>query len=189
MIDTLDAEKTYIVGGISDLDNLLDYVEDLYSGRSVSGYTKLNFVNWAKFEAHTKTTGGRHMAFLVQLVHDGRVGDMKTRVRSTTEKEQDAQYILSTVHMARGRQWKRVKLANDFLYPGQRVDGTDKDNMQRSWSQLDANLLYVAASRAMEVLDISECSAALQCMKNYKADSISVAIPSQPSDPFPHAMV
>jgi superfamily I DNA/RNA helicase len=60
----------------------------------------------------------------------------------------DADYVISTVHRAKGLQWKRVKVANDFRF--KTVDGRlmlDEDEMR---------LLYVAVTRAQHVLDISE---------------------------------
>ncbi len=56
--------------------------------------------------------------------------------------------MISTVHRAKGLQWKRVKVANDFRF--KTADGRlmlDEDEMR---------LLYVAVTRAQHVLDISE---------------------------------
>ena len=53
-----------------------------------------------------------------------------------------------TVHRAKGLEWKRVKVANDFRLRG--ADGSpmpDDDELR---------LLYVAVTRAQHVLDISE---------------------------------
>ena len=52
--------------------------------------------------------------------------------------------MISTVHRAKGLQWKRVKVANDFRF--KTVDGRltlDEDEMR---------LLYVAVTRAQHVL-------------------------------------
>jgi superfamily I DNA/RNA helicase len=60
----------------------------------------------------------------------------------------DADYMISTVHRAKGLEWKRVKVANDFRF--RMIDGRlmlDEDEMR---------LLYVAVTRAQHVMDISE---------------------------------
>jgi superfamily I DNA/RNA helicase len=60
----------------------------------------------------------------------------------------EADYVISTVHRAKGLQWKRVKVVNDFRF--KTVDGRlalDEDEMR---------LLYVAVTRAQHVLDISD---------------------------------
>ncbi|WP_243856822.1 ATP-binding domain-containing protein [Paraburkholderia sp. BL6665CI2N2] len=58
-----------------------------------------------------------------------------------------ADYGISTVHRAKGLEWKRVKVANDFRLRG--ADGRpmpDEDELR---------LLYVAVTRAQHALDIS----------------------------------
>jgi superfamily I DNA/RNA helicase len=56
--------------------------------------------------------------------------------------------VISTVHRAKGLEWKRVRVVNDFRF--KMVDGRltlDEDEMR---------LLYVALTRAQHVLDISD---------------------------------
>ena len=61
--------------------------------------------------------------------------------------ERDADYVISTVHRAKGLEWRRVRVVNDFRF--MLVNGRltlDEDEMR---------LLYVAVTRAQHVLDIS----------------------------------
>ena len=60
-------------------------------------------------------------------------------------KEEEADLVVSTAHKSKGRQWSKVKLAPDFP-PKNKSDDSDK------------KLLYVACTRAMHELDITECS-------------------------------
>ena len=57
--------------------------------------------------------------------------------------------ILSTVHKAKGREWFEVKLGNDF-------DGL-VDKKRGGFHEEELNILYVACTRAIHRLDISEC--------------------------------
>jgi superfamily I DNA/RNA helicase len=59
-----------------------------------------------------------------------------------------ADYVISTVHRAKGLEWKRVKVANDFRF--KTIDG------RLMLEQDEMCLLYVAVTRARHVLDISE---------------------------------
>jgi len=62
--------------------------------------------------------------------------------------EAKADYVISTVHRAKGLQWKRVKVTNDFRFKN--IDGRltlEEDEMR---------LLYVALTRAQHVMDVSE---------------------------------
>jgi superfamily I DNA/RNA helicase len=63
-------------------------------------------------------------------------------------KESKADLVLSTAHKSKGREWNCVKLENDFLY-----------RESKNYSPEESNLLYVAATRAQHVLDITECEA------------------------------
>ena len=66
--------------------------------------------------------------------------------RQTPEGQAD--YVISTIHRAKGLEWKRVRIVNDFRF--KMVDGRltlDEDEMR---------LLYVALTRAQHVLDISD---------------------------------
>ena len=59
-----------------------------------------------------------------------------------------ADYVISTVHRAKGLEWKRVKVVNDFRFG--MIDG------RLTLDHEEMRLLYVAVTRAQHVLDISE---------------------------------
>ena len=71
-------------------------------------------------------------------------------LESTTENAEEASVTITTAHKSKGLEWSAVKLANDFKVPG---DGALP-------TQEETNILYVAASRALHKLDLSECQAA-----------------------------
>jgi energy-coupling factor transporter ATP-binding protein EcfA2 len=57
--------------------------------------------------------------------------------------EDEAEVLISTAHKAKGREWKSVKLAGDFLHP-------------QDMEVEDLRLAYVSVTRAIEFLDMSE---------------------------------
>jgi superfamily I DNA/RNA helicase len=71
-------------------------------------------------------------------------------LESTTDNPDEADVVITTAHKAKGLEWPKVKLSNDFKTP------TDNQNPTNE----ETNILYVAASRALNKLDLSECQAA-----------------------------
>ena len=55
-----------------------------------------------------------------------------------------------TIYQAKGLEWSKVKLGNDFQYPNEEM---------LTIPQEEVNILYVAATRAINILDISDCDA------------------------------
>jgi superfamily I DNA/RNA helicase len=67
----------------------------------------------------------------------------------------DIEFI--TAHKAKGKQWKRVKLANDFPIPeSSDVEGEEGDGGIVLPSAEETRILYVAVTRAEDALDIGE---------------------------------
>jgi UvrD-like helicase C-terminal domain len=98
-------------------------------------------------QSFAQSAVGRDLLPIVRIVDECGTAYLRELARRVTP-EADAGYVISTVHRAKGLQWKRVTVANDFRF--NTVDGCltlDEDEMR---------LLYVAVTRAQHVLDISE---------------------------------
>ena len=105
------------------------------------------FETWKDAQSFAQSAVGRDLLPIVRIVDECGTAYLRELARRVTP-EADADYVISTVHRAKGLQWKRVKVANDFRF--KTVDGRltlDEDEMR---------LLYVAVTRAQHVLDISE---------------------------------
>jgi hypothetical protein len=110
------------------------------------------FETWKDAQAFAQGPVGRDLLPIVQIVDECGTAYLRELARRATP-ESDADYVISTVHRAKGLQWKRVKVTNDFRF--KTIDGRftlDEDEMR---------LLYVAVTRAQHVLDISELREAL----------------------------
>jgi len=70
-------------------------------------------------------------------------------LESTVEDPNEADVTITTAHKAKGLEWPRVRLANDFKIPSDNGNPTTEET----------NILYVAASRALHQLDVSKCEA------------------------------
>lgn len=104
------------------------------------------FENWAEAQAFSRTPFGQDLLPVVQIVDGLGTGYLRSLAQQCVPEAQ-ADYVISTVHRAKGLEWKRVRVANDFRFRG--ADGSpvpDDDEIR---------LLYVAITRAQHVLDIS----------------------------------
>lgn len=148
LVDLLDADRSPVVAvtsGTRDLITLMDGAEQLKDGQRCYLPELAAFETWAELCEYAESEIGGDLAPLVKLM-DRDVREIRRALERTQYvREQDAEVTLSTAHKSKGREWGSVKLANDFQEP-------DEDNTE------EANLLYVAATRARNVLDISDCS-------------------------------
>ncbi|TKD45372.1 UvrD-helicase domain-containing protein [Azotobacter chroococcum] len=69
--------------------------------------------------------------------------------RNAVTDELEASVTLSTAHRAKGLEWEAVQLAEDFSF-----EPFDPDNDPEAWVD-EMNLLYVACTRAMQVLAVN----------------------------------
>jgi superfamily I DNA/RNA helicase len=67
--------------------------------------------------------------------------------RATPETEAD--YVVSTIHRAKGLEWDRVKVCGDFRF---KID----DEGRTTLIDEEKRLLYVALTRARTEMDVSE---------------------------------
>ncbi|WP_442794139.1 UvrD-helicase domain-containing protein [Paraburkholderia sp. HD33-4] len=104
------------------------------------------FENWGDAQAFARSAFGQDLLPVVQIVDELGTGYLRALAQRSAA-EGSVGYVISTVHRAKGLEWKRVRVANDFRLRG--ADGSpmpDDDELR---------LLYVAVTRAQHVLDIS----------------------------------
>ena len=98
------------------------------------------------------TPAGADLLPVVRIVDEFGTGYLRSLAKRITPEAQ-ADYVISTVHRAKGLEWKRVKVINDFLF--KYVDG------RLTVEEDELRLLYVAFTRAQHVLDVSHLRDAL----------------------------
>ncbi|MBK8117258.1 MAG: ATP-dependent helicase [Candidatus Accumulibacter sp.] len=108
----------------------------------------VGFANWNQFKSATENGDyPEYLPWVKAFMNFG--GDKLICLLDSLKKERAAEYIVSTAHRAKGREWSTVRLTNDFRSRGNNDD------------QEEGNVLYVAVTRAIKSLDYHE-SAALQ---------------------------
>lgn len=149
----LDAGRSvHVAGGVRGLIALLEGVEDLRRGRRPRAAELAAFSSWDELCAHAETESGQDLVSLIRLVEAHELSellDLLERARDVTPGEADV--VVSTIHKSKGLEWDRVRLAPDFPLP---------EGAHERLAAEDAHLLYVAITRARELIDISACPAA-----------------------------
>ncbi|WP_438396953.1 UvrD-helicase domain-containing protein [Caballeronia sp. DA-9] len=105
------------------------------------------FETWKEVQSFARSAVGRDLLPIVRIIDELGTAYLRSLAARVTP-EAKADYVISTVHRAKGLQWKRVKITNDFRF---------KNNDGRLMLEEDeTRLLYVALTRAQHVMDVSE---------------------------------
>lgn len=143
-------DRVAVAGGCSDLVGLLRGAQELMAGHRTNQRDLALFATWGEVVEFAESESGSDLAPIVKLISDYALGELISALdRTSRVKERDADLILSTAHKSKGREWGSVRLENDFRHPD-----------SKGYTDEETNLLYVAATRAINTLDITDCDAA-----------------------------
>ncbi|CAG2159735.1 3'-5' exonuclease [Cupriavidus numazuensis] len=142
-------DRVAVRANVDELKAFADGAERLMRGERIGYPASLAlFETWDEVQEYAESFAGRDLKPLVTLI-DSEGVDYLRLILSRVAPETEADYIVSTVHRAKGLEWGRVHLAGDFKFK-------TNDEGDLSMSPEEMRLLYVAMSRAKHVLDISE---------------------------------
>jgi superfamily I DNA/RNA helicase len=142
-------QKVYVEGGVDDLKRLMRGVYQLRDNGASDVPEFFGFGSWDEVVEYSETEFGQELATFVSLVQSiglGRLWHILKQVEPTAET---AQVTVSTVHKAKGREWDTVRLCDDFT-----TDETDEKGQPVPIAAEDLRVLYVALTRAKDVLEI-----------------------------------
>lgn len=141
-----------IQGGTTEMRNLIKGVMDLKDGRLPSSQELQLFSSYDDFLEYAEgESGGEYKTILSLIENYGAQGLLDVLAQATNEKSDHIDVIISTTHKAKGREWESVRVAGDFRGPN-----------HPSYRAEEANLFYVALTRAKKILDISDCESILK---------------------------
>lgn len=130
----------------------------LQAGQRTSHPELFLFKSWGEVQDYAEhDSAGQDLRAIVQLV-DSHGAETIISALSRLSAERDALVTVSTVHKAKGREWPSVRIGPGFEPPA------DDDRGPRPPTAEDARLIYVAVTRARELLDL----AGLSCAQHYK---------------------
>ena len=147
----------------ADTDRLLKFsqsAERLKKGQSAYGVPELAyFNNWREVQDYSETSEGSDLKTLVKLVDEHGTDTINQAIQSLANPN-EADYIISTAHKAKGLEWGRVQIDDDFYY--------DVNNQVVKISPEELRLLYVACTRAKINLDMFHIQDLINGLKEKK---------------------
>jgi superfamily I DNA/RNA helicase len=142
-------KRAALVGGGREVRRLAEAAVTLKAGRGCSHPELYAFKTWGELQEYVEQdSDGSDLKTFVKLV-DEYGPDVIIDVIENLVVEQHADVTVSTVHKAKGREWRSVKIASDFAPPAKPIDGEEDQGVPTE----DAMLAYVAVTRAREHLD------------------------------------
>jgi hypothetical protein len=140
--------KCYVLGGTRELERLLEDVRRIKGGVPAQTPELLGFANWKDLMSFSAQVEGEHLRAVVTLVQEYGETRMLTALARCEPHESMAQVICCTAHKAKGREWRYVKVEEDFESAFARSrSGRDAKRTAEEF-QAETRLLYVAITRA-----------------------------------------
>ncbi|WP_055617854.1 UvrD-helicase domain-containing protein [Streptomyces phaeochromogenes] len=152
--------RVALAGGGESLRALALAARDLKEGRQTHHPELVLFACWGDLQDYAAhDPAGRDLQPLVNLV-DTHGTDVILTAVARLAPEPHAQVTVSTAHKAKGREWHRVLIADDFARP-QDSNADDPTGATPSPDPVDdaeARLAYVAVTRTRQRLDLGGLS-------------------------------
>lgn len=136
--------RVSIVGGDDQIRKLAEASLELQAGHGTSHPELMAFASWDELVRYTEEEeAGSDLRTIVRMVEDHGAQRLISICDKLTADEQRADVVVSTAHRSKGREWDRVRVAQDFRAP--RGDGLPP--------VADMMLAYVTVTRAKLQLD------------------------------------
>jgi superfamily I DNA/RNA helicase len=151
--------RVALAGGGDSLQALALAARDLKEGRRTHHPELILFPCWGDLQDYAAhDPAGRDLQPLVNLVDTHGTDAILTAV-ARLAPEPHAQVTVSTAHKAKGREWLRVLIADDFARPNDTADEyTDNTTPPEPIDDAEARLAYVAVTRTRQRLDLGGLS-------------------------------
>ena len=141
--------SVYILGGVTQLINLIRGIQELKATNKSYHPELLLFDTYEDLLEYAESPMGGDIRYIIKAIKKYGFETIIDSLNKTEEAELDAEITITTVHKAKGLEWPIVKLGNDFAYP----------EIGESIKAEEVNILYVAATRALDILIIHNCDA------------------------------
>jgi superfamily I DNA/RNA helicase len=106
------------------------------------------FESWQDVQEYAHSFAGRDLLPIIQII-DREGPDYLRNLLSRISPETEVDYVVSTMHRAKGLEWNRVRVAGDFRFK-------TEDDGRVTMTEEEKRLLYVALTRGRQLLDVSE---------------------------------
>lgn len=154
MLNLLKGQKAgHKVALQADTERLMKFCrasERLKNGQIVSNVPELTyFNNWREVQEYAETSEGSDMKTMVNLIDEHGTAIIEKTINNLVTPD-EADYIISTAHKAKGLEWSCVQIDDDFHY--------DINSQFIKINPEELRLLYVACTRGRANLDIHHIS-------------------------------
>lgn len=155
LIEALNAgKKPSLVGGTGELMEMLRGVQDLKAGVPSTVPDFFGFERWEDVVEFSDTVEGGHLTTFVNLVQSRGERQLLWALGRIVD-EKDGDITISTAHKAKGREWRNVRLLDDFMKSFPEKPGTQVDEKRRNQErEAELRLFYVAFTRAREAIEV-----------------------------------
>ncbi len=106
-------KKVHVLGGVDKLRGLLNSAERVMRKRPVSSGLFAGLCSWHEARECASDRGNRALREIVELINKHRLREIRRCVDSVCPEE-EAHIVLSTVHQAKGREFSKVAILDDF---------------------------------------------------------------------------
>lgn len=153
----VNGDKVGLQADQTRLSRFIDAATLLKQGKRVTDVPELAWFNsWNDVHEYCETHEGSDIKPLVRLVDDHGTTPLKNALHKITPLA-EADYVISTAHKAKGLEWDRVHIEDDYQFKINPHDYKISDEELR--------LLYVACTRAKDTLNIHHIYDLIQRLK------------------------
>lgn len=158
LIDGLaKGERVALQADYAKLNRFVQAAELLKQGKASTDVAELAwFGSWNDVQEYCETHEGNDIKPLVKLVDDHGTQALQKALKQAVNADQ-AKYMISTAHKAKGLQWQHVHIEDDYLFKC--------TSHSHSIEPEELRLLYVACTRAQVSLNIQHIDLLLQQLK------------------------
>lgn len=167
-----NGRRPFIVGGTQDLQFMVKDVLALMRGTPGSHPEFFGFQNWQEVVDFSGTKEGVELRPFVSLVERVGPDEMLRAINQSAPSPSAANVSISTIHKAKGLEWKSVRIADDF--------SKDRDG-KRYINRDELRLFYVGITRARQRLLIDDDLLADFTAASDVAESAAAPTPSSPT--------
>lgn len=139
-------KKVHVLGGVDKLRGLLSSAESVMRERPISSGLFAGLRSWHEARERASDRGNRALREIVELIDKHRLREVRRCVDSVCPEER-AHIVLSTVHQAKGREFSKVAILDDFRKKPEFLMTFRGKNIYAPAPEM-LRLLYVALTRA-----------------------------------------
>ncbi|HIF9233434.1 TPA: UvrD-helicase domain-containing protein [Photobacterium damselae] len=150
-----NGKRVAVAGGCYQAASMLCGIRDLRDKGKTNHPDLIIFKSYSELKISVKEDPSSELSPYVSLAENY---DLTVLIKHLYDadkvREDQADITLSTAHKSKGREWNNVLLADDFRAMNHKLHSDE-----------EVNLLYVAVTRAIKNLDVSECEAVLELLE------------------------